>query len=138
MGLPIERGSTLTPEELHEEPGRFQMLDVREPSEFEEGHLPDARHAYVGELEERLPGLGLNPEAPVAVTCSAGHRGGLAASILQRHGFQRVSNLLGGMTAWKMLDLPLVEGPPPRPGAAPGQEAARGGETRGGEERVSE
>lgn len=133
-GLPIERGATLTPEELHEQAGRFQTLDVREISEFEEGHLPDARQAYVGELEERLPGLGLDPEAPVAVTCSVGHRAGLATSILLRHGFHRVSNLLGGMTAWKKLELPVVEGPPPRPGAAPGQEAALGEEPRGAEE----
>jgi hydroxyacylglutathione hydrolase len=110
-GLPIERSGTLTPEELFASAGRFQTLDVREVSEFEEGHIPGARHAYVGELEERLPQLGLREDLPVAVTCSVGHRAGLAASILLRHGFQQVSNLLGGMTAWKRLDLPVREGP---------------------------
>jgi len=88
---------------------------VREISEFEEGHIPGARHAYVGELEERLSELGLRQEAPVAVTCSSGYRSGLATSILLRHGFEAVANLLGGMRAWKKLDLPMVEGPPPRP-----------------------
>jgi hydroxyacylglutathione hydrolase len=120
-GLPIERGSTLTPEELFANAERFQTLDVRERSEFEEGHIPDARHAYVGELEERLPQLGLRGDLPVAVTCSVGHRSSLAASILLRHGFQSVSNLLGGMTAWKRLELPMREGPPHPSEAAPSE-----------------
>lgn len=118
-GLPIERGATLTPEELHENAERFQTLDVRERAEFEEGHIPDARHAYVGELDERLPRLGLREDLPVAVTCSVGHRAGLATSILLRHGFPRVSNLLGGMTAWRRLELPVREGPPPPSEASP-------------------
>ena len=72
-------------------------------------------------------------EAPVAVTCGAGPRAGLATSILLRHGFHGVSNLLGGMTAWKKLDLPVVEGPPPRQGEATGQAVAREEESRGAE-----
>jgi len=110
-GLPFERSDTLSPVELHEDSGLYQKLDVRELSEFEEGHLADARHAYVGELEERLPGLGLHPDEPVAVMCSTGHRSGLATSLLLRHGFRKVANLLGGMSAWRKLDLPLAEGP---------------------------
>lgn len=133
-GLPIERSATLTPLELQEQAERYQTLDVREISEFEEGHIQNARHAYVGELEERLPGLGLDPEAPVAVTCNTGHRSGLATSILLRHGFHDVSNLLGGVTAWKKLDLPMVEGPPPRPSPVPGAEEPRGEEARGAEQ----
>ncbi|MBN1210541.1 MAG: MBL fold metallo-hydrolase [Myxococcaceae bacterium] len=116
-GLPIERSGTLTPLELHERSPLYQRLDVREISEFEEGHLAGARHAYVGELEQRLPELGLRREEPVAVTCSVGQRAGLATSLLLRHGFREVSNLLGGMTAWKMLDLPVEVGPP-RPAEA--------------------
>jgi hydroxyacylglutathione hydrolase len=123
-GLPIERSHTLTPGELYEHSARYQRLDVRELSEFEEGHMADARHAYVGELEERLPGLRLRKDEPVAVTCSVGHRAGLAASILLRHGFRDVSNLLGGMTAWKRLDLPLEEGPPRPIEAVPGEAPA--------------
>ena len=46
---------------------------------------------------------------PLAVTCSVGHRAGLAASILRRHGFAQVHNVLGGMTAWTELELPTVK-----------------------------
>ncbi|WIG97172.1 rhodanese-like domain-containing protein [Myxococcus sp. SDU36] len=56
------------------------------------------------------------------MTCSVGHRAGLAVSILLSHGFARVSNLLGGMTAWRRLELPVREGPPP-PGEARPPEA---------------
>ncbi|OJH42527.1 MBL fold metallo-hydrolase [Cystobacter ferrugineus] len=111
-GLPIERSATLTPSELQEHAERYQLLDVRGLSEFESGHIPGAHHAYVGQLEERLPELELRPEVPVAVTCDAGYRSGLATSLLLRHGFQNVSNLLGGMTAWKKLELPVEEGAP--------------------------
>lgn len=120
-GLPMERHSTLTPEELNEHKERFQVLDVREISEFEEGHIPGARHAYVGELEERLSRLSLRTDAPVAVTCSVGHRAGLATSMLLRRGFQSVFNVLGGMTAWRKLDLPVREGPPEPVESAPEQ-----------------
>ncbi|MBO6686818.1 MAG: rhodanese-like domain-containing protein, partial [Parvibaculum sp.] len=82
------------------------VLDVREESAFAEGHIPGARHVHAGRIEEKLGDLGLDRDAPVAVTCSVGHRGGLAASLLARAGYTNVSNLLGGMTAWQKLDLP--------------------------------
>ncbi len=82
------------------------VLDVREESAFKEGHIPGARHVHAGRLEEKLDDLGLDRDEPVAVTCSVGHRGGLAASLLARAGYTNVSNLLGGMTAWNKLDLP--------------------------------
>ncbi len=79
---------------------------MREESAFAAGHIPGARHVHAGRIEEKLGELGLERDEPVAVTCSVGHRGGLAASILARSGFTNVSNLLGGMTAWNKLDLP--------------------------------
>jgi len=43
---------------------------------------------------------------PVFVYCDAGFKGSLAASILARHGYQTVINVLGGMTAWKQAGFP--------------------------------
>ncbi len=126
-GLPVEHHATLSPLALHENARRFQTLDVREISEFEEGHIPGARHAYVGELEERLADLGLREDMPVAVTCGSGHRSGLATSLLLRQGFRRVANLLGGMNAWKKLDLPVETGAA-RPGEAPRPSEAQVGD----------
>ncbi len=105
-GLPVEISGTITPRQLAKEMDQMQVLDVREIVEFEEGHMPKARHVYVGALEERLRSLDLDRSRPVVTVCSVGHRAGLAASILLRHRFADVRNLLGGMTAWNQLDLP--------------------------------
>lgn len=106
-GRPIQRAAVITPRELHGDRDRFQVLDVREPGEYAAGHIPGARRSYVGHLEERLDELELDPERPTVVTCSIGYRSGLGVSILLRRGFQDVRNLLGGMTAWQNLGLPV-------------------------------
>jgi hydroxyacylglutathione hydrolase len=112
-GLPVERTSATTPRELEETPGAV-VLDVRDDEEFEtEGHIPGARHMYVGYLEQHLGKLRppLEKDARIVLACSVGHRAGLAASILRRKGYRDVANLLGGMTAWEKLELPRIEGP---------------------------
>jgi hydroxyacylglutathione hydrolase len=108
-GLPIEKAGTTTPREVAARLGDITVLDVRETGEFDRGRIPGARHVFVGHLEKQLSRLDLRRHAPVVVTCSVGHRGSLAASILKRNGYGDVYNLLGGMAAWKMLRLP-VEG----------------------------
>jgi hydroxyacylglutathione hydrolase len=112
-GQPIAYSDTISPRELAKAKDAHLILDVRDDSEFEdEGHIPGAHHMYVGYLDkhlERLRGaLGSRPS--IAVACSVGHRAGLAASILRRHGYDAVKNLLGGMTAWTKLELPTREG----------------------------
>ncbi len=103
-GLPIEMSGTMTPRQL-QAADDHAVLDVREISEFEdEGHIRGARHIFVGDLEERLGELGVKKDEPLAVTCSVGHRGSLAVSMLERHGYEHVFNLLGGMTAWHKQD----------------------------------
>jgi hydroxyacylglutathione hydrolase len=109
-GMPAEPSGTITARELGESRNTYAVLDVREISEFESGHIEGATNVYVGHLEDRLADL--PPEfgkaSRIAVTCSVGHRASLAVSILKRHGYARVYNLLGGMTAWQQLDLPTV------------------------------
>jgi len=109
-GRPVERSGTISPSDLHERRGEFVVLDVREGSEHAEGHIEGSRHAYVGHLESRLESLGIRQSDRVAVTCSVGNRSGLAVSLLLRRGFRDVTNVLGGMTAWKRLGLPIVVG----------------------------
>ena len=112
-GLAIARSGVVTPRDLERRLGKVQVLDVREDGEFEEeGHIPEAAHIYVGYLEQHLRKLepALDKSKPVVVTCSVGHRASVAASILRRDGFEQVENLLGGMTAWKNLELPQDKG----------------------------
>lgn len=108
-GLPIETSGTLTPEQLGDERERYTLVDVRELGEFEEGHIPGARHLFVGEIEQRHGDLSLQADQPIAVTCSVGHRGSLGASMLRRCGYRNVYNLLGGMTAWQKLGLSVEQ-----------------------------
>ena len=81
------------------------LLDVRDDMEWNEKHIPGAHHTFVGYLEENLPDF--SKEGRIVVHCSVGHRSGLAVSILRRQGFTNVYNMLGGITAWEKLGLPL-------------------------------
>lgn len=73
----------------------LQLVDVRSPLEFADGHLPGAINVPVDELRERLHEL--VPIRPTVVYCKVGFRGYLAARILQQEGFGDVANLSGGL-----------------------------------------
>ncbi len=90
-------------EKLNEKKDMF-LLDVRGKDEYDSGHIPGAVNIYVGELESRLPEV--PSDRPIVSICSAGHRSGLGVSVLKRHGYDPVFNLLGGTTAWKEKGYP--------------------------------
>jgi hydroxyacylglutathione hydrolase len=109
QGLPIEMVATTSALETANwmQQGHVHVLDVRDEYEWNEKHIPGAVHQFVGDLEKKLPQLPKDSE--IVVHCNVGHRSGVAVSILKRHGFSRVHNMLGGITAWEELDLPLVK-----------------------------
>jgi hydroxyacylglutathione hydrolase len=85
---------------------KVTLLDVRSEHEWRESRIKEAVHIYVGELEHRISEV---PKGKaVACICSTGLRASLAASILKRAGFGEVYNVLGGITAWKERDYPLL------------------------------
>jgi hydroxyacylglutathione hydrolase len=85
---------------------KVTVLDVRSEAEWRNGRIKEAMHTYLGELEKRVSEV---PKGkPVACICSTGLRAGLAASILKKAGFEKVYNVLGGITAWKAKDYPLL------------------------------
>ncbi|MFD0679525.1 MULTISPECIES: rhodanese-like domain-containing protein [unclassified Paenibacillus] len=62
---------------------KFEILDVRESQEWEEGHIPEATHIPLGELEERH--MELNKEQEMVVVCRSGNRSaGWHANIFRR------------------------------------------------------
>jgi hydroxyacylglutathione hydrolase len=107
-GLPIETLGTTSASEaaLWNEEGDLTILDVRDDMEWEEKHIPGAQHTFVGHLEKNLPEI--PKDRRIVAHCSVGHRSGLAVSILRRNGFTNVHNMLGGITAWEKLGLPLT------------------------------
>ena len=80
------------------------VVDVRERSEFDSGHVPGARHIPYEQLEQRI---GEVPRArTLVVYCASGVRSSLATSIFERHGIA-ASNLRGGFNAWRNAGLPI-------------------------------
>jgi hydroxyacylglutathione hydrolase len=108
-GLPVQALTQVPVHELNKllPPRDFQLLDVRMPGEWDEGHIPGARFLFVGDLPEKLRDL--NPDKPVVLYCATGYRSSLAASLLQARGFKRVQNVPGSYTAWTAAGFPVVK-----------------------------
>ena len=90
-----------------EERARFQIVDVREPYEWEAGHIEEAVHIPLGEVMAGREEGRLDRARPVLVVCKVGSRSELAAVMLQARGFE-AQNLEGGTEAWMAAGLPLV------------------------------
>lgn len=83
------------------------VLDVREPSEYESGHLLNAKLIPLGKLKARIAELEKQKDKPVVVVCRSGNRSGTACAILSKQGFTQAYNLMGGMMAWQKSNLPV-------------------------------
>jgi glyoxylase-like metal-dependent hydrolase (beta-lactamase superfamily II)/rhodanese-related sulfurtransferase len=83
-----------------------QVLDVRRPGEWKAGHIGQASHLPLHELEAQSGKL--DKRSPVAIICASGFRSSIATSLLERAGFSRVTNVVGGMNAWHAASLPAV------------------------------
>jgi len=79
--------------------GRPQLLDVRQPAEYQQGHLPGATLLPLPELGERATEL--DPSKPVVAYCHSGRRSLAAAGLLLGQGFADVASLAGGMSGWE-------------------------------------
>jgi len=101
-GLPVTHTAQIVPGELHRRltaGDRPHVLDVRTDAEWRDGHLPEALHIMGGYLPARV---GEVPrDRPLVVMCGSGYRSTIAASVLERAGLTDVTNLTGGMKAWK-------------------------------------
>jgi len=113
MGLPITSGDIqdVEPIELHQilencvDGDCPAIVDVREPWEFQQGHVPGALLIPLGQLSMRVNEL--NPERPVAVICATGNRSQSAAALLGQKGFKTIYNVSGGTSAWMYNGLEL-------------------------------
>lgn len=95
--LPLQALNQITVDDLHALRHDLKVLDVRDQNEWDEGHIKGAMHIPYYEIEQRLQEL--NPAQPVAVICGSGQRSTIASSLLQRRGFIRLFNVVGGMEA---------------------------------------
>jgi hydroxyacylglutathione hydrolase len=97
----------LTPRQLSQTPDVF-IIDVRTASEWNHGHISTANHMELLKFKDLITQIPQNKK--IAITCGSGFRASIAASLLQKNGFEDVANVQGGMQAWKQANLPVITG----------------------------
>jgi glyoxylase-like metal-dependent hydrolase (beta-lactamase superfamily II)/rhodanese-related sulfurtransferase len=100
-GQPLAKTEQVSVDELAAriaETSAGQVLDVRRPGEWKTGHIASAVHIPLNELASRAEQL--DRARPVQIICASGYRSSIATSLLERGGFQRLTNVIGGMNAW--------------------------------------
>lgn len=86
------------------------LVDVRSQSEFDGGHILDARHVPQDQVAAQAAETLKRFKEKVLITCcETGMRSQAAARVLQAQGFTKVVNLRGGLQAWRTENLPLVK-----------------------------
>lgn len=85
------------------------VLDVREASEFNSGHIANARHIPLGQLSDSAKTLEKYKDQPIVVNCRSGSRSAMACGTLTKLGFTKVYNLKGGILAWQQAQMPTVK-----------------------------
>jgi glyoxylase-like metal-dependent hydrolase (beta-lactamase superfamily II)/rhodanese-related sulfurtransferase len=88
--------------------GGRRVLDVRRPHEWQTSHLEGATNIPLAQLPLRIGTL--DPTQDWAVVCASGYRSSIGASLLERAGFKRVTNAVGGMDAYRRAGLPVATG----------------------------
>ena len=96
---PVETIPSMDPKELRDRLGEGMLIDVRQRSEWEEGHIPGAIHFEGGRVAwEDLP---FPYDRPLAIQCSSGNRSMSVSSVLRRRGYHNVFQVEGGIKQWE-------------------------------------
>lgn len=99
---PMSDFETLTVDQV---PDDANILDVRDPYEFDAGHIPGAINIPLDQLPLRIEEL--DPDTDYYVICRTGGRSARATPYMEMHGYSAV-NVAGGCGAWLEADKPLV------------------------------
>jgi rhodanese-related sulfurtransferase len=86
------------------------VLDVRQESEYNQGHILNSIHIPLNMLADKMGRLEKYRHRPIIASCLSGSRSASACQLLKKNGFEKVHNLKGGVTAWQNANLPLVKG----------------------------
>jgi rhodanese-related sulfurtransferase len=87
----------------------FQVVDVREESEYAAGHLPGAIHLSKGVIERDIEKHIPDHDQPIVLYCGGGFRSALAADNIQRMGYTNVLSMDGGWRAWQASGEPIEQ-----------------------------
>ncbi len=105
--LNTETLQTATPEQVVDRirSGEVTLVDVRGQTEWNEGHIHQARHMFLGRLPRNVGTVDF--DKPIVVQCRSGVRSAIGASVFQSRGAKNVINLTGGILAWMKAGLPV-------------------------------
>jgi hydroxyacylglutathione hydrolase len=96
---PVETIPSMNVTELRERLSEVTVVDVRQTSEWEAGHIPNALHFEGGRIPwEEFP---FSHDKPVAIQCGSGNRSMIAISVLRRRGYRNLIQVDGGINQWK-------------------------------------
>lgn len=90
--------NVLTEEQFREGYRKAQLIDVREPQEFEKGHILGARNIPITQMKQRL--VEMRKDKPVYLYCQNSTRSARAAQLLHKKGFEQIYQLKGGFKKW--------------------------------------
>lgn len=85
------------------------VVDVREPEEYAQGHITNAKNIPLSQLEERLPQVAKNKALPVVLVCDKGGRSVRAEAQAKKLGYTKAQALSGGMKGWRAAGMPVVK-----------------------------
>lgn len=105
-GFPFEEAPPMSVEEVHHTfpTDGMQLVDVRQPSEWDMGHIPSARYIFLPELLKRHGEL--DRDKPVVLYCGTGYRASIGASLLRNAGFNARA-VPGSYKAWQAEHYPV-------------------------------
>jgi len=108
--LPVDSIPQVSVNELKEKLATtedLQVVDVRRPAEYGNGHVPRALNAPLATLDRIAGELPFAKDKPTAVICAGGYRSSAAASLLEKLGFTNLLNVSGGTGAWISAGYPV-------------------------------
>lgn len=85
------------------------VVDIRDPKDFNKGHITDARNISYATFKDRVDELSAYKEKPVILVCAMGQHSGTVGKILRTNGFKDIRRLQGGISGWQSENLPLIK-----------------------------
>ncbi|MDP4170584.1 MAG: rhodanese-like domain-containing protein, partial [Bacillota bacterium] len=107
MGEQLEEYRSVTAHQVKKllESDEYYLIDVRNESEWDSGHIPGAHHHMLGKLKNQIDSI--PKDKTIIAQCQAGGRSAIGTSLLQSKGYKKVLNMEGGFSAWEKEGLPM-------------------------------
>ncbi|MCA9015898.1 MAG: MBL fold metallo-hydrolase [Planctomycetaceae bacterium] len=96
----VSQTKRISAQAMHELAGETMIVDIRSQSEWDAGHIAGSLNIPLNQLPERLAEI--PQDKTVVVHCQGGYRSAIAASLLEKRGYENVLDLVGGYKAWSM------------------------------------